>query len=45
MGCFKAGDQIYIYKNKEKNQGLVVKELHSTSGIILVELAYPSNDE
>ena len=45
IGSFKAGDRIYIYKNKQKIQGLVVKELHSTSGIILVELAYPSEDE
>ncbi len=41
IGSFKAGDQIYIYKGKQETQGLVVKELHSTSGIILVELAYP----
>jgi len=45
IGSFKAGDGIYIYKDKQKTQGLVVKELHSTSGIILVELAYPSEDE
>ncbi len=45
IGSFKAGDGIYIYKDKQKIQGLVVKELHSTSGIILVELAYPSEDE
>ncbi len=45
IGSFKAGDGIYIYKDKQKMQGLVVKELHSTSGIILVELAYPLEDE
>lgn len=45
IGSFKAGDGIYIYKDKQKTQGLVVKELHSTSGIILVELAYPLEDK
>ena len=41
IGTFKTGDGIHIYKGTQRIQGLLVKELHSTSGIILVELAYP----
>lgn len=41
MGSFKTGDGIYIYRGGQKIKGLLVKELNSASGIILIELAYP----
>jgi hypothetical protein len=41
---FTVGDKIHIYRGNKKIQGLMVKELHSTSGIIIGELAYPKDD-
>ncbi|NOQ35549.1 MAG: hypothetical protein GQ569_06595 [Methylococcaceae bacterium] len=41
MGSFQPGHRVSIYKGEQKIQGLLVKELHSTSGIVMVELAYP----
>ncbi len=43
IGSFHTGDGIYIYKDGQKIKGLLIKELHSTSGILLVELAYPES--
>ncbi len=42
---FTVGDKIHIYRGQEKIQGLVVKELHSISGIMLGELGHPDEDK
>ena len=42
---FTIGDKIHIYRGQHKIQGLVVRELHTTSGVFIGELSYPEDDK
>ncbi len=41
IGRFKVGDGLYLYHSEGKNLSVVVRDIHSTTTISHVELAYP----